>query len=224
MKKFFSIIAAIIFASTASLSCFAASETLEEVGSKDLSVYVSVVANLNANLFTPTPDEDGVCGFTTPSGVSFSITPEGDSENTPLLSVYEVPTTDTDAKEWLDDCTEKLSDHSLYYDITIEDNDASDGEGADFQIDLPDGYDDASVAFVDADGSVTVIDSEWKNGVLSFQVGESGIYAILYSYGDIDTPVPPTADGIIVSLGASIIAVTALLIVAKKAKKDEKNN
>ncbi len=216
MKKIFSILAVIGMISAFSFSCYAASHTLDAPGSKDIPVNVSVSSNDGPNLYTPQPEGDGGFRVTTDSGVEISIVPQDDGDDTePSFSVYEIPEDDTEAIEWLDDCTDDVADQRYYFCI-VEDQEMPSSE---LSVDVPDEFGNVIVAKINEDGSLTPLDSSVEGGKVTFSIDEGGIYAIMSEAGSGD-PSSPTSDYLVVSITMALAAIAFLLIVAKKAKKE----
>lgn len=224
MKKFFAVLAVFSILSVFSFSCAAASDTMTAEGSKDVPVYVNIVSEKNDNLHKPEADEDGNFEIETNGGVKIEIAPEDNGGDTAIV-VYEIPDTDDAAKDWLDEQTKDIPGEKTYYEFVLESD--KEDPSAKVTMDIPEGCDGVSVAFVDENGEVTKIESKTENGKISFDVTKSGIYAFVYEEAEgstdtDDTPVaPPSSDFAYAAVATVAIASVVILAVAKKRKEEK---
>lgn len=192
------------------IPCFAASDTLNSPGSKEIPVYVSVILAENENLHIT---ENGNLSFENSDGLSVDVNALGLNTR---VSIYEIPKTDKEAIKWLNDKVGNMADKCNYYNVT---SDNIFGENSfSVTMDIPENSKSTLAGFIDTNGNVTIIDSQQNGNKITFKLTKNGIYVLLTkvcSQGN-----PQTED--ILALTGTLVPLLVVLFIVLIRRENKK--
>lgn len=172
MKKAAVFFVIVILSVLCNVQVFAAEHSMPR--EQDIDVFAKAVYTLPDGCY----DAEEIVEL--PDGTEIKITPK-----TPVTSLRLVvdPITreDVQAYQWLSECAVKLGTDLLFYDIYFIDeygNRVNMDLASDVSITLPKNYGTPKTAAVSADGTVSLMSSDFSDNKVSFTIERGGYYAV----------------------------------------------